>query len=235
MSLAKLTIQRERGAKGVFSTPIAALFNPTQLSYSRSLTWSPVHGVGMSRSPPGFALRYQSVAPETLTVELFFDTYAVDASGLLGLSPSAPPVPESVLEHTRAVSELASIDAGLGRPPICRLQWGKVSLFQGVLQQCSRTLTLFLEDGTPVRATMSCTFMESPPEDGSSSDEGASDRLPSTGMRIEYSIRPGDTLMSIAAALYGDGSQWRKIAVANRIDNPRNLQPGRKLSIPKIR
>jgi nucleoid-associated protein YgaU len=47
-------------------------------------------------------------------------------------------------------------------------------------------------------------------------------------------VKLGDTLSNIAAAEYGDPNQWRPIAIANRIDNPRVLAPGRGLVIPPL-
>jgi nucleoid-associated protein YgaU len=231
MDRAKLQIWYEKDEEGKFLTEhvINVLFNPTQLAYSRSVTWSPLYTVGRSKSSPGFGLQYQSSAPETLTLELFFDTYAtssVTESGTLGLLPSARPAIQSVLPDIKAVASLASIDPKLHRPPVCRLGWGEVTLFQGVLQQATRTLLLFLEDGTPVRATMNCTFMEYPGIPGATS-EGSSAAV--TG---QYVVQAGDTLMSIAITRYGDASLWRKIADANHITNPRLLQVGQTLTLP---
>lgn len=47
-----------------------------------------------------------------------------------------------------------------------------------------------------------------------------------------YIIKQGDTLWALAVANYGDGTQWRKIADANRITDPRTLQIGQKVTIP---
>ena len=233
MTYAKLTIRYEEGREGNFSEEfIEASFNPTQLAYSRSVTWSPSYTAGHAKSSSGFGLQYHSTAPETLTVELFFDTYAATSDaggGLFGLLSSSGSAAQSVLPFTDAVAALASIDQEMHRPPVCRLSWGEVNLFQGVLQQTSRTLLLFLEDGTPVRATMGCTFMEYP------GDTGAAGETHSPDVAKKYTVRPGDTLMDIAISLYGDAALWRTIAEANRIDNPRRLVPGQTLSIPRLR
>jgi len=47
-----------------------------------------------------------------------------------------------------------------------------------------------------------------------------------------YQVKPGDTLWDIAQRFCGDGTQWRLIAAANHIDNPRNLRVGTILTIP---
>jgi YD repeat-containing protein len=47
-----------------------------------------------------------------------------------------------------------------------------------------------------------------------------------------YTVRNGDTLPSIAAALWGDASLWYLIARTNGLSDPNGLQPGQSLSIP---
>jgi nucleoid-associated protein YgaU len=47
-----------------------------------------------------------------------------------------------------------------------------------------------------------------------------------------YTVREGDTLWSIAAAVYGDGSWWARLGDANGIRDPRHLVAGTRLTIP---
>ena len=52
----------------------------------------------------------------------------------------------------------------------------------------------------------------------------------------EYVVQPGDTLRSIAAALYGDPEQWSRIYDANRStigDDPDAISAGTPLRIPR--
>jgi nucleoid-associated protein YgaU len=48
-----------------------------------------------------------------------------------------------------------------------------------------------------------------------------------------YLLKRGDTLSAIAAKLYQDPALWREIAAANGIDDPRDLKPGVRLTIPR--
>jgi nucleoid-associated protein YgaU len=229
MSLEKLTIQYEKGAEGRFDGKIEALFNPNQLSFTRTVSWERLDTAQLPKSAGYGNVQFKSAAPETLTISLFFDTYGGDphggtVSGMLGSLFTLPTRPPSVLKYTDAVAALAQLDRELHRPPVCKLSWGRTTLFQGVAQSVTRKLELFLEDGTPVRASVECSFMEI----------GAGVELHSADVAKQYIVRPGDTLMGIAAELYGDVSLWRVIAAANRIDNPRRLTPGRVLAIPKL-
>lgn len=235
MTLEKLTIQYEGNPAGSFPSDrkIQALFNPNQLTHTRSATWNRVDSSVLSKGTPEGVMRFGSVQSQTLALSLFFDTYApYDAAvsgGALGLLSANSAPPKSVADITDKVMNLAKLDPDLHRPPVCRLSWGKLATFLCVLQRATRTYVLFLEDGTPVRATVDCTFMEYPAASTSASE------LHSSDVEKSYVIRPGDTLMGIAAALYGDVSLWRRIADANGIEDPRVLLPGKSLAIPRIR
>lgn len=57
---------------------------------------------------------------------------------------------------------------------------------------------------------------------------------PKPGAR-EYTVRPGDTLVSIARAIYGDGARWKTIYEANKKtigSDPDNIREGLTLTIP---
>jgi nucleoid-associated protein YgaU len=228
----KLVIQYET-AKDKFDGKITALFNPAQLSYTSTTNWDHVDGTLASKSAAGGTNVFRTVAPDTLTLSLFFDTYApydsASAGGLLGLVAGAATEPKSVVTLTSQVLQLARLNKDLHRPPVCLLKWGRGTLLRGVLQRATRTFVLFADDGTPVRATMECTFLEVPPS------PAAPNELYSADVAKRYLVRPGDTLMGIAAAHYGDGARWRVIAGANGIEDPRRLTPGLSLTIPRVR
>ena len=48
-------------------------------------------------------------------------------------------------------------------------------------------------------------------------------------------VKRGDTLSSIAGEVYRNPALWRVIAEANLLDDPRQLQVGLRLNIPKVR
>ena len=60
---------------------------------------------------------------------------------------------------------------------------------------------------------------------------------PSPTPGSKYTVRPGDTLFSIAQQAYGDGNQWPKIYDANKQvigSDPNVIRPGEVLSIPQL-
>jgi contractile injection system tube protein/LysM domain-containing protein len=244
-SLQKVLIKHETMRPRDYSTGrFTALFNPSELRYSREASWD-VQSVG-GLLPLGGAQRvaFHNVKPQTLAIELFFDTYegapqlATDGFARAQRAPATelsqvagPPSAVDVTPYTNQVARLATIFPELHRPPRCELWWGQYCLIRGVLTSLSEQYTYFLPDGTPVRATLSCTFTEAV----DASLRSLLPELHSADVPKRRVVRRGDTLSSIALEVYNDASLWRHIAVANGIDDPRAIQPGKVLLIPKLR
>ncbi len=100
-----------------------------------------------------------------------------------------------------------------------------------MLERVSGRFTVFLADGTPVRATLSVSLKEYVDLE----DASRGNPLESADHDKTHSVKRGDSLSSLAAAEYGDPAQWRMIAAANGIDNPRLLTPGTVLKLPPLR
>src|SRR5918912_3554598 len=71
----QITTYDKHGHRG--TEPIEALFNPREISRSRSVTWHPrrIASQGGSWTWSDMGQRFGSVGAETLSIELFFDTY----------------------------------------------------------------------------------------------------------------------------------------------------------------
>ncbi len=210
--------------------PIEALFNPAEIQRSRSVSWWQRAGAsqGGSWTWSDTEQQFLAVEPETLTVELFFDTY--EPRGTPWADPSRGGGPSDVTAFTDRVARLAEVDPDLHHPPICRLSWGAHgAFFTGVLRELDQRFTLFLADGTPVRATVHCTFLEFRTRAQARRRERHSADVVKTWL-----VRAGDTLQAIASKEYRDPALWRHIATANAIVDPRRLEPGTVLTIPRL-
>ncbi|NES87139.1 MAG: LysM peptidoglycan-binding domain-containing protein, partial [Moorea sp. SIO2B7] len=169
---------------------------------------------------------YGLVATEdltTLSLNLFFDTSL----------KSYPP--ENVQNYTKKIVSLTQPRIGQNkkRPPRCQLIWGTISgkdsiiLADCFLEKVTKKLTHFLEDGTPVRATLDCNFKEwKEPKKQKKIANPIDDPV-----RI---VKRGETLSSIATEEFGDPGLWRIIADENNLINPRKLSPGTVLTIPPL-
>ena len=218
MALKKLQIVPEVGKLQFdVSNAIDALFNPDELGFSSSTGWKTA--TAAQRDVP--ELQFTSSEPRTLAVRLFFDTY------------DTPDLPKRDVRrvHTDRVLKLTMVASATHRPPVCRLSWGSAGeLFQGVLERLDQKFTMFMDDGTPVRATLSCSFKEWRRNQEDRKRQG----LESSDVAKTRVVRRGDTLSSIAAEEYLDPGLWRPIGAANGIDDPLRLEPGRVLLVPRL-
>ena len=215
MTLEKLKIQVETG-KGQFNKEITALFNPEQITIAKTANWR--RAPAPERDVP--AAQFTHGEPASLDLELLFDTYERG---------------EDVRKYTREIFQLTTVQehGQLHRPPLCRLRWGHFTLddFQWVLQSLTQRFTLFLANGTPVRANLTCHFRQW----RSDEEEAKLLNKQSADVAKTHTVRRGETLSAIAAEQYEDPTLWRPIAAANRLDNPRRLTPGQVLVIPALR
>jgi len=209
MTLEKLTIKAEKSSPGNFDETIKVLYNPSEITMTIP---------GGRLEEYGLATTKELV---TLSLNLFFDT-------TLTKYP-----PENVQKYTKKIVSLTQPRIGQDkkRPPRCQLIWGTISgnssvlLADCFLETVTKKLTHFLEDGTPVRATLDCSFKEWKEPNKQKKIENPID----DPVRI---VKRGETLSSIANEEFGDPSLWRIIADTNRLVNPRQLPPGTVLTIP---
>ena len=127
---------------------IEFLFNPTELSFSRSIRVNEEGGARTEEGYPKISFAYPE--PRTLTLSnLILDTSEAEES----VMPS--------LEKLLASLEFAtSGDAQGKRPPIYIFAWGSQNYMRCFVESVSYRLTLFLRDGTPVRAHADLTLKE---------------------------------------------------------------------------
>jgi Contractile injection system tube protein/LysM domain len=205
MELQKVSISPK--GQGSFSV----LFNPTQYAVAKSNTIAEAAIPGLGAP----ILQYVHGNVRTLTMDLFLDTYEEG---------------RDVSPDTKNIYNLLEIEPTTHAPPICDIRWG-VFQFTGVLDHVSGQFTLFLSDGTPVRATLSVVFKEYIDVD----KLVRVDPTQSADHRKRRVVKSGDRIDSIAAEEYGDPGKWRLIAEANNLNDPARLQPGLTLALPAVR
>ncbi|RLI79449.1 peptidoglycan-binding protein [Archaeoglobales archaeon] len=202
------------------SSKVPFLFNPSELTIERANQFAEKDISGL----PASTLQFVKGTPRTLTLELFFDTYEEG---------------KDVREYTDKITGwefgtkkkkgLMDIDPETHAPPVCLFVWGSF-MFPCVIERVTKKFTMFLSDGTPVRATLNVTLKEYKEfeEQLKETPRHSADRTKT------WLVKQGDSLWLIAAKEYGDASLWRLIAKANKIHNPRLLKPGMELVIPPL-
>ncbi len=195
---------------------IPVLYNPTEYSIEKSNQFQ-------MNALPGLAnpvAQFVNGNADTLTMELFFDTYTDLKS-------------EDVRKHTGRIARLLEIDSKTHAPPICRFVWGEGQgqlSFQAIIERLTQKFTMFLDDGTPVRATLNVTFKEYK----TVGEQLKELNLESADHTKRIIFKESDSLWSLAAQEYNDPGAWRFIAEKNNLDNPRTVESGRELIIPNL-
>jgi nucleoid-associated protein YgaU len=209
--------------------PFKVLFNPNTYTISKAVSWKSPGSPGGAVTPAerrknAPVLEFDGGQSRTLTLELFFDT-----------TEETVDTKVDVRNQTNLILKLTRIVRALDppRPPVSVISWGTAPPsgsdfpFTGVVTNLSQRFSLFRADGRPVRAILTVVFTEwlDPTKDLKDTDPEITTRL----------IKRGDTLSSISAEMYSDPTRWRVIAQANQLDDPRQIQVGLRLTIPKIR
>jgi nucleoid-associated protein YgaU len=97
-----------------------------------------------------------------------------------------------------------------------------------MVESVKQKFTLFSPEGVPLRATLTLTLREYKTLD----EQLAQLNLSSPERTHSHVIQRGETLSSIAARFYQQPGDWRFIANANNIEDPRRLAVGTFLTVP---
>ena len=209
---------------------VTCLFNPNTFSINKTSTWSTEQCQGEDVPLAMFA----GGGAATLTIdELLFDTYTLEPQR--GKEDKHPP---SVRDYTDKVVKLTKIDPSLkdpktqrARPPRVTFRWGSWTSFKAVVTSVNQRFTLFMANGTPVRATLSVTLQEVSESD---SYPGTNPTSRANVQRV-HRVNPGEMIDTVAFKFYGDASKWTLIADHNRLSDPLRLTAGQLLAIPDAR
>jgi len=196
---------------------ISVMFNPEEYTLNKDNNFA-------SQTVPGLSsplLQFVNGNLRTLEMELLFDTY-------LPVSTQARP-PRDVREETQRVLKLLDIDGELHAPPVVKVSWASLQ-FRGVLTRANQKFIMFLPDGRPVRAKLTVTFNEfiDPEREAKEVNRQTAD------FTKTHTVAQGETLSAIATRYYQNPLQWRPIAIASGIDDPRALTVGQTLQVPRL-
>lgn len=192
--------------------PIFVLFNPNTYTIDKS------NQIAQSATPGLQApiLQYANGnILRTLSMDLFFDTYEEQTD---------------VQTYTDQIFALLDIKESTHVPPVCLIAWGSFT-FRGVMEHANGKFTLFLPDGTPARANLTVSFKEFI----SVAVQVRQKTTQSSDHRKTRLVCSGDRITTLAFEEYGDATKWRPIADANGIEDPNNLEPGKRLIIPALK
>jgi len=212
---AKAFLRTEQG------TRIDCLFNPAELTISKSNTWNASEKKG-GNAPE---LRFQGGQSGTLALTLTLDTTDKGTD---------------VTEHTNKLLDLLKVDPALAgsdkqrnkaRPPWVEFHWGKLHSFKAIVESLQLKFTYFASDGMPLRAKADLKLKQWKDE-AERPLQNPTSHTPT--LDTVHRLAHGETLDRVAAKHYADATRWRLIAEANNVVDPLALEPGTLLVIPEL-
>lgn len=204
MEKAQLIIQRENSKETV-----KVQFNPAEYN----LTFNPQYSQSKRFGANSTVINFIGKSVPTLAMTLYVDG-----------EYDNPLIPSDVNYITKKLSGLTVVDASLHSPPVCTFAWGSLS-FTGVATSVKITNTMFTGEGKAIRARVDITFK-------STADKVVPLESPDrTKRRV---LKQDEQLFMMAHTCYDDCGQWRHIALANGLKNPRKVDAGMVLAVPAL-
>ncbi len=197
------------------------LFNPATFTIATNVTYKKPNAKGQAGGDPVF----EKIPPVEFSIEL-----VIDGTGI-GPGNAGQKDPDYVKKQVKKFREVTgcAINGDIHRPNYLAVLWGTI-LIECVLTQLSVTYTLFDHEGSPLRARLSCHFLERI----GPGKEGRQSRLESPDLTKYVRVKAGDTLDHIAQVYYDDASRYIQLARINKLHHFRELQPGSELIIPPL-
>jgi nucleoid-associated protein YgaU len=200
------------------------MFNPEEFSVEKSNNFAAVNIPGLSAP----LIQFVGGEARTVSLDLFFDTYEEGQDVRFHTDRITGWDTGSMYSKLSGNKKgLMDIDSDLHAPPVCQFVWGAF-VFPCIIERATKKFTMFLPEGIPVRATLTVSLKEYKEVDIQVKELD----LKSSDLTKTRVVKKGDSLWSIAAGEYGSPGDWRLIAEANHIVNPRLLDPGQELVIP---
>lgn len=196
--------------KGKAREPIKLRFNPTTYVKTKANEYSAITIPGL-QTPP---IQFIRGGDEKLTFDALLDTTDTQK--------------DVRTEYVEPIEGLMKIDEDDHAPPIVQFVWDK-AIFTGVIASLNLTYNLFTPKGVPLRAEAKIAMTAY-----RSVEDQAKDKRNSPDVEKSFSVRRGDRLDQIAEAAYHDPARWRDVARRNGISDPRRLDPGKLLLLPRI-
>ena len=227
LSKAKVKVFKQDGS----FDQLTVQYNPSSLVFEKAVHTAEIAIPGLD-SP---LRQFVRGGAETASVELFFDTTES------GTGAGAT----SVTTLTDAFYGLVKIDPQTHAAPVCSFIWGEKfpgdrlperygnqrrTEFPCVVTSVKQDFRLFSPEGTPLRAVLTVKLEEFVPIQRQIEQLN----LQSSDHTRSHLLEQGESLALVAWQYLHDPGDWRHVAVANGIDDPRRITPGRTLTIPPL-
>lgn len=209
-----------------FTTQLGPAFvvwiNPASYTYKYKICYNNRQAQGSNGPSPDF----NRIATDTVTLDLIFDGTGVVPSP----NPSLLPPPNGIADQLAAFQKLVfDYNGTIHSPNYLWLSWGTLQ-FQCRLQSLGLDYTLFMPDGSPLRAKASCTFL------GFTSEQQLAKEANNSSPDLSHlvTVKVGETLPNLCYRIYGTSLPYLQVAAVNGLSDFRNLKVGSQLLFPPL-
>jgi nucleoid-associated protein YgaU len=216
------------GKQGDAESAIDVCFNPKEYALDKQVGWDAETAFSDAPNP-----EFKQPSPMTLSVTLQFDSYEERVSVR---DKWVRQIEKLTLMKKPLNKDSSAQDKKDNRPPTILFVWGRF-VFKGVIESLSQKYTMFLSDGTPVRAECALKIRNVLDQHVDAGTDQSFKKDTSQGRT--YTVKDGDRLDLIAARELGDAGRWSEIAAYNDITDPAKLigpdgqSPLKKLQLPE--
>jgi nucleoid-associated protein YgaU len=192
--------------------------NPEQYEQTLKVEYD----VQPAQGAQGVEGRFKSSAPEELKLDFVFD----GTNTVYGYAQEGRSVPEQIDALKGVVYDL---QGEIHQPRYLKLVW-KDFTFDCILTELKITYTLFDPEGTPLRAKLSCTFLNYRETERRVREEGKS----SPDLTHTRTVHDQDNLPLLTHRIYGAPDYYMEVALANNLTSFRRLRTGQTLRFPPL-
>jgi hypothetical protein len=192
------------------TSTIDVCFNPKEYSLDKAVGWDAEKAFSDAPNP-----EFKQPTPMSLSVTLQFDTYEERVSVR---DKWVRQIEKLTMMTKQLTSKASAQDKKDSRPPAILFVWGAF-VFRGVVESLSQKYTMFLSDGTPVRAECALKIRNVLDPDFDKHDPPAQRK----GVSKNITVLDSDRLDLLAAKHLGDANRWVDIAAYNDIVDGANI------------
>lgn len=198
-------------------------FNPSSFAINNKIEYKQAEARGQDGGDPQF----DKIPPLEFSIE-----FTLDGTGVtIGALPAGEQK-DYVKKQIKKLRDVtgSNINGEIHRPNYLAVLWGTFYI-ECVLTALNVTYNLFDREGSPLRAKITCSFLERiGPGKG-----GRQSRLESPDLTKHVRLKEGDMLPLIAQKHYDDPAYYLQLARVNKLKNFRNIPPGTELILPPLR
>jgi hypothetical protein len=214
----KIHVYGNRKRIGLPQNTFKVMFNPESYAYSYENVYAGRQGLNTS----GNSAKYALSKPEELALTLVIDGTGVSDLALAGK--------KDVYKEVQQFLELtAYMDGDIHEPRFLRIEWGDLN-FKCRLKSVEVTYTLFDRSGIPLRAELATCFVG----DLEDAERLKKENKSSPDLTHVRLVKAHDTLPLLCEEIYGAPHYYLQVAVANKLDDFRNIRPGQELFFPPL-